>query len=72
MNSPKRTSIQLRSIRILKYVINVEIPYTQRDLDVQPERPNANTARSLVILVACATGNKRHIRRKTDHLRPTN
>ena len=56
MNLPGRSSIQLRSIRILKDGINMEIPYTQRDLDVQPERPNANTARSLVILVACATG----------------
>ena len=27
--------------------------------------PNANISRSLVILVACATGNKKHIRRET-------
>ena len=30
MNLPGKSSFQLRSIRILKDVINVEIPYTQR------------------------------------------
>ena len=72
MNLQRRNSIQHSLIRILKDVINVEIQNTKRDLDVQPERPNANIAKCLVILVACATGNKRHIRRETDHLRPTN